>query len=261
MAKFLNTLFSSLGVFLLCFLWVVYCTKNGALSFALSAVVAIASAYIVFRGQNALYNRKQAKRAQAKKIYALGETLRFGENNSALLEEMFRYYRFETEKIDFDNFTAQKNGQKSYVAIRFATESASREEIARAVVQAKRNGCDKLYLFAHKADKTLLKEANDRLPTHFADVANLYQLLEQSDRLPELACPKTIGKTRFAAQIAFNRRRFWWYMGAAMFMLAISALSLVKWYTLAWATVSLFLALYCLLNKRYNTLPTAVTLD
>lgn len=261
MAKFLNTLFGCLTIFLLCFLWIVYCTKNSALSFGLSLIVTLCAGYIIFRAQTSLNNRKRIKRDEAKKIAALAEHLRYGADNGALFENMLRYYRFEIIQRDGDELTVSKNGTKSFVALRFAADSITREELAKTVVAAKRADCRKLYLFAHKLDKSLLTSASEHLPIAFADVANVYALLVQSDKLPEISCKKRHPMSHFMPKIAFNRRRFGWYIAMTLFMLAISVVSYIKWYTLAWATVSLTLAIYCLVNRRYNYTPTSVTLD
>lgn len=261
MSKILNTLFGTLAVFFLCFLWIVYCLKDRTAAFALATVVALCSAYLLYSVQTESEARKNKKKTATQKVAALARTLRYGADNATLFESMMKYYGFEVQRADADSLVAVKSGVKSYVALRYASDASTREQLAKDVVAAKRASCAKLYLFAHKADKTLLDEANEQIPVRFADVANVYALLEQCDKLPRLDKSKPRRTKGFVAQYAFCRKRFGLYLTMTLFMTAISAVSYVKWYTLCWATVSLIAALYALLNKRYNAQPTAVTLD
>lgn len=259
MAKVLNTIFCALGVFFVCFLWIVYCLKDGTLAFALSAIVAIASGYIVYRIQSESDARKAYKKQNKKQTEALANYLRFGENNGELFAQMLTYFRFEVQQCACDHLIVTKNGTKSYVALCYAADSVSKEQLVRAVVAAKRAKCDKLYLFAHKADTKTVDQS--QLPIVFTDVANVYALLEQSELLPTLTLEKSHPKSHFAAKYAFNRRRFGLYFASSLFMLALTVVSYVKWYTLIWATAAMCCAVYCLVNRRFNTQPTAVTLD
>lgn len=259
MAKILNTVFCALGVFLVCFLWIVYSLKEVAAAAGLAAVVSAAAGYVVYCVQREADSRKQRKKAERKKTEALANHLRFGANNGELFQKLLAYYNFRTVSTEGEDIVATKNGQNYYFALRYAADSVSREESVKAVVAAKRAHCAKLYIFAHKADLSAC--ADGGVPTVFADVANVRALLEQSDLMPRLDCKKTAPKSHFAAKYAFSRRRFGLYITTTLFLLAVTAVSYVKWYTLAWATVSLCCAVYCLVNRRYNALPTAVTLD
>ena len=261
MAKILNTILCALIIFLLCFVWIVYCLKDNTIALVLSLIVSVASAYLIWRAQTTHANRKKLKLAERKKIAALGQHLRFGKDNSTLFGEMLRYYRFEVTPVDYDNLTVTKNGVKSYVAIRFLRDTLSLDELISAVVAAKRAECNKLYVFANKFDKTALTVADQELHTVSVDIANTYALFEQCDKLPALPQQKPASKPSFVAKYAFNKKRFGWYFASSLFMLVISVISYFPWYTLSWATVNLALALYSLLNKRYNTEPTRVTLD
>ena len=261
MAKILNCILCTIAVFFLSFIWVYYCLRNSTLALWLSVVVAIATAYIVWRFLTERENGKKIKLAKRKSIAALSEYLRFGENNAQLFEDMLRYYRFEVEKLDYDNLIVVKNNVKSYVAMRFVQDSISKDELFKAVIAAKRADCSKLYVFANKADKQLVDIANVHIHTITVDIANTYALLEQCDMLPDIKEIKPSKKPFIIAKYAFNRRRFGWYFTASLFMLAISVISFIPWYMLTWATINFGLALYSLLNKRYNAVPTNVTLD
>ncbi len=242
---------------MLCFVWIVYCTKLAELSAALSAIVTAASAYLIYKLQCGAQRLHSGKKSDAKQIAALGQYLRYGDNTE-LVCEMLRYFGFEVLQADPDDITVQKRGAKSLVALRFACDCADGGVWANAVVKAKRIGCEKLYMFAQKSQNAPSPVCG--IQTTFVDVANVYALLCQCDKLPALPAPEK-HRTSLLPQVAFCRKRFGWYLAAALFMLAISAVSFVKWYTLLWATVNMVLALYSLLNRRYNVRPTAVTLD
>ena len=143
----------------------------------------------------------------------------------------------------------------------FRSQNAlTQDGLRKAVVCAKRNEADKLFVLAAKIDQPLVKAANARITTTFIDAANAYELLEQCDKLPQIPSARKT-QTGFAAKYAFNRKRFGWYMLSSLFMLVISVVSYFPWYTLSWSTVMFALALYCLLNKRYNPTRTAVSID
>lgn len=261
MAKILNTLLCTVAVFLLTFLWIYYCLKDSTLALWLSLAVALCASYVIWRAQSHWETGKQTKLAQKNKLTTFGEFLRFGLDNATLFADMMRYYRFDVIPVDYDNLIVSKNEIKSYVAIRFVQDSVSKDDLTKAVIAAKRAQCNKLYVFACKVDRTLIELANRHLPTVTVDLNNTYTLFEQCDKLPPLPSKPQIKKSPFVAKYAFSRRRFGWYFGSSLFMLAISVVSYFPWYTLSWATVFLILAVYCLVNKRFNVLPTRVTLD
>lgn len=260
MSKYLNSLLCTVIIFLLSYLWIIYCLRDPTLAFALSAIVALASCYLIFKSLSRLESGRKIKQAKKNNIASLAEYLRFNDDNATLFADMLRYYRFEVKPIDYDNLVATKNGQTSFVALRFSQDSVSREEVSKVVVAAKRNKCGKIYLFANKIDGALVQLAEKHVHTVSVDIANTYALMENCEKLPTL--PKaTRAKTSFVAKYAFNRRRFGWYFISCLFMLAVSVIAYFPWYTLTWATISLGLALFCLLNTRYNTPPTNITLD
>ena len=260
MSKILNCLLCTIIIFLLCFIWVVYCLKDTTLAFALSSIVALASCYLIWRSLSRFEKGQKRKQTKKSNIARLSEYLRFNENNADLFADMLRYYRFEVSIVDFDNLIVSKNSQTSYVALRFGQDSTSKDELCKTVVSAKRAKCSKLYLFTNKIDNQLIKLGEKYLHTVPIDIANVYVLLENCDRLPTL--PKHAQKkSSFVASYAFNRKRFGWYFASSLFMLAVSVIAYFPWYTLGWATVNFALAIYSLLNTRYNTPPTNITLD
>ena len=260
MNKILNCLLSTLFIFLLTFVWIVYCLRDRTLALALSAVVSIASCYLIYKSLTKFEKGKKLKKSKKGNVEKLCEYLRFNENNAELFADMMRYYRFDVKVADHDNLIVTKNNVTSYVALRFCLDSMNKETLSKAVVSAKRAKCDKLYLFTNKIDSVLTKLAQNYLHTVTVDIANVYALLENCDKLPTL--PQSAQKKRsFIASYAFNRRRFGWYFASSLFMLFVSVIAYFPWYTLSWATINFALAMYSLLNTRYNTPPTNITLD
>lgn len=259
MSKVLNTLLCALIAFLLCFLWIVYSLKDVQTAALLATIVALCCGYLVYRAEKVRFRRQNLKRNKVKQTQRLKETLRYGTDNAALFEQMLLYYRFAVNKIDRDSLVAQKNGQSSYVALCFEGESVSQTELVHAAVAALRHSCDRLLIFGCKADNALLKNAAKHINVQFVDIANTHELLEKASKLPPL-----VQKTHPMSPILpnmFCRKRFGLYFATSLFMLAMAVVSFLPWYALAWATVNFGLALYSLLNKRFNSQPTQITLD
>ena len=260
MAKILNSILCAFAVFFLCFLWIYYALKDDIVALALSGIVALCSWYLIWRSLTRIDLGKRMKLAQKSAVSSFVNFLRFGADNATLFEGMLRYYRFETERVGYDSLIATKNGQKSYIAICFAHDKLNQDELRDAVVAAKRAACHRLYIFTVKADAASVATASGQA-TVTIDAHNTYALFEQCNKLPALSTQKSPKKASFAASFAFNKRRFGWYLTSSIFMLLISVISYFPWYTLGWATAFLTLAVYSLVNKRFNTAPTRVTLD
>ncbi len=172
---------------------------------------------------------------------------------------MLRYYNFTTEVLDFDNIIITKD-KKTFVALCFESDTVKLPQIRKAVVSAKRQNCQQLFVFGNKFDSGLLTLANSQFPTKFVDIENALQLFEHSQTLPNIPESKKI-KQQFLPKIAFNKKRFGWYFSGAIFMLFTSFFSFFKLYSLIWATVLFGLSLYSLFNKKYNKQPTNVSLE
>ena len=261
MAKILNSFLCAFAVFFLCFAWIYYSLKDDILAFLLSLIVALCTSYLIWKAQSHFDAGKKIKFAQKNAISSFVNLLRFGTDNAAIFEEMLRYYRFEVERVNYDSLIITKNGQKSYVAINFSHDSLNKDELRDAVIAAKRAACVRLYIFTAKAYTALVDVANGQIHTVTVDAQNTYALFEQCDKLPALPPQKTPKKATFVARYAFNRRRFGWYFASSLFMLLISFIAYFPWYTLGWATVFFALAVYSLVNKRFNVEPTRVSLD
>jgi len=247
-------------IFALSFLWIYYCLKSATLALVLGAVLAICSAYLIYRIQSKAGKVKSAKLQNKKAALDLHDFLKFNGDNSAVFSELYRYYGYQTEILDYDNFFAVKDDTSTYVSLCYTSDSLTSAETQKAIVEAKRRKADKLCIYCAKADAQLRKTAEAHFNVIFVDISNAYRLLEQSGKLPTL--PKAArAKNSFAAKYAFNRKRFWWYLGSSIFMTLISVVAYFPYYTLSWATVMLILALYSLFNTRYNAKQTDVKLD
>ena len=133
-------------------------------------------------------------------------------------------------------------------------------DIRRVVRRAKSLQADKLIVFCLAVKPTENQLANGEIPTKFVDVATLYTLFEQADKLPPVDKP-VVKKSAYFAQFAFSKRRFGGYFASGMFLLVTSTLTFFPLYSIVWGTALLGLALYSLLNKKYNVVQTVATLD
>lgn len=260
MPKILNNLLCSLMIFSLAFLWVYFCLKDVMWALICALIITAAFAYILWRITSKWEDGKKIKQKRKKEIVDFTEYLKFYEDNAQLFADLFRFYLFNTELIDYDNFIARKNGKKYYVAICFEQDTLSKERLRQAVISAKRSKADKLYIFANKTEPAQEKIAASHIDSVFIDGVNTYELFEQCDKLPAFT-RKSVKKTSFIGKYAFCKQRFWWYFSSCIFMVIISVFSFFPWYTLSWATVMFVLAVYSLFNKRYNSKKTQVSLD
>lgn len=260
MAKFLNSVLCTIIIFLLTFAWIYFCVKMAKLAFTLSAIVALASGYIIWRMQTKWETGKSLKKSQKKAVTDLCNYLKFGADNASIFAPMLRYYRFDVVETNYDSLVANKNGVKCYVSICFGKDNLSQDDLRQAVIACKRARCNKLYLFTNKIDNQLKDIANKYVATACIDANNTYKLFEQCDKLPSIPQVKPT-KPHFVAKYAFNRRRFGWYFMSSLMMLALSAISYFPWYSLGWSTVLFALAVYSLVNTRYNVIPTSISLE
>lgn len=259
MSKIINVILCVLAIFALCFAWICLTLKSVYAALALSALIAVCAGYLIWLALSRRQMRAQNKRAHKKSVADLAEYLRFGADNGQLFAEMLKYYRYDVLHTDKDVVTAQKDGAKTFVAVCFADDNLTKEELRRSVISAKRAECDKLVIFCSKANELQRETAHRHISTQISDAENTYKLLRESGKLPQIT-PYKVRKKSFAAQYAFNRRRFGWYFASCAFMLLTTAVAYFKWYSLAWATVMFALAVYSLLNKKYNAVCSSVTL-
>lgn len=259
MARILNVFLCTIMTFLLAFAWVAYCLKITKIALLLSAITSICFCYLFWVLSKQTERKRNAQCARKKTLQNFFLFLKFNENNADTFASALQFYGYSVQLKDFDNVLIQKNG-KTLVSFCFEREKLSEERMRRAVILAKREKCEKLLIFGNRADNAMIEMACQHVPTRFVDLANCYSLLERAEKLP---CFPSIKKTqhKIVAAVAFNKKRFGWYLGGAIFTLATAAVSLLKIYLLAWASALFALAAYSLLNKKYNATPTNVTLD
>lgn len=260
MPKILNNLICSAMIFALSFLWVYFCLKSVVWAVTLGLVLACCSAYLIYRIQNKVGQARTVKQQNKKAVAGFYDYLKYNDNNAELFAELYRYYHYEVSIVDFDGFTASKDGSTAYVTAFYRKDSVNQDDVASAIVQAKRIKADKLRLYVNKADAGAVKNAARHFDVEFIDINNAYELFSQANILPSIPTVKQT-KNSFVAKYAFCRKRFGWYFASSVFMALISLIAYFPYYTLAWATIMLALALYSLFNTRYNTRQTNVTLN
>ena len=230
MPKFLNNLLCSLMIFALSFLWIYFCLKSVAWAVSLGLILALCSAYLIYRIQNKVGQVKAVKQQNKKAAAKLCDYLKFNDDNASLFADLYGYYHYTTF---------------------YRKDSVSSFDIAEAVVKAKRKKTNKLLIYAAKIDANALKSATQYFDVKFADVNNAYELLASADKLPVLPNTKPT-KNSFVAKYAFCRKRFGWYFASSVFMALLSLIAYFPYYLLGWSTVMLILALYSMFNTRYN---------
>lgn len=247
-------------IFALSFLWVYFCLKSVIWAIALALILALCSAYIIARIQNKVGQSKAIKQQNKKTVASFYDYLKYNDNNAELFADLYRYYHFEVEIVDFDSFVASKDGVRTYVVTKYDTDNVSTDDVAAVIVQAKRRKADKLRLYISKVNAATEKTAKQHFDAELADVNNAYELFSQANKLPQIPQIKT-AKSSFVAKYAFCRKRFGWYFASSVFMALISLVAYFPYYLLGWATVMLALAMYSLLNTKYNVKQTDVTLN
>ena len=150
--------------------------------------------------------------------------------------------------------------KRVFVSICFQSGEVNLAQIQDAIVHAKRENCQEILLFGNKINNSLLTLANTQIPTKFVDTANTYALFEHAEKLPNIPAANP-PKQHVVPQFAFNKKRFGWYFFGAVYNIVLSFFSYFKLYLLIWATVMFCLALYSILNKRYNKKPTNIKLE
>ena len=259
MPKFLNNLLCSLMIFALSFLWIYFCLKSVAWAVSLGLILALCSAYLIYRIQNKAGQVKAVKQQNKKAAAKLCDYLKFNDDNASLFADLYGYYHYNVEIVDYDSFIATKNNESTYVTTFYRKDSVNSFDIAESVVKAKRKKISKLLIYAAKIDANALKSATQYFDVNFADVNNAYELLASADKLPVLPNAKPT-KNSFVAKYAFCRKRFGWYFASSVFMALLSLIAYFPYYLLGWSTVMLVLALYSMFNTRYNVKQTNLTI-
>ncbi len=260
MSKILNNLICTVAIFALSFLWIYYSVKSVVWAVTLGTVIALCAAYLIWRIQNKSGKLKQIKMQNKKAVENLNDFLMYSHNNAELLGDLYRYYGYEVTNVDYDSFIVTRSNSSTYVCADFTDNTVSANAVRAAIVNAKRNNIQTLRMFVCKVDEPTRKTACRHFDVSFVDVANLYALLEQSEKLPIIPQAKK-QNNGFVAKYAFCRKRSVWYLTSCIFLTLISVVAYFPYYTLGWATVMLILALYSMFNRRFNPTQTSVSLD
>lgn len=258
MKNTLNLLICTIGIFLLSYCWASYCLKNASAALWAAAIISVCFGCIFEIFQKRHEKKVNEKKIKKARLLALTDYLRYGINNSELIEGMLKYYDFEILSVHFNRLYASKNEKKYLVEICLESKTVSDERLCEIIVNAKRANCTKALIFCENARKATEWQPKD-VDVTLCDIQNLYALLEQADKLPALNDVKS--PRRYAtAQIALNKKRFPLYLTSSLFMLFSSLFSYLKIYSLGWATAFMLLAIYSLTNMRFNPQKTTITL-
>ena len=260
MAKFLDVFLSSIAIFFVTFCWSYYVLRDGKSALWCAVIVGVCASYIVYKIVSKSFDKASAKQQSKKKLASFANYLCFCEDIANLCANLLKYYSFDIKSVQNEGIVAIKGQVRYYIALLFDNDFVSVADVRRVVRSAKSLQVDKLIVFCIGVKPTENQLANGEIPTKFVDVATLYTLFKQADKLPPLDKP-VLKKSAYFAQFAFSKRRFGGYFASGMFLLVTSALTFFPLYSIVWGTALLGLALYSLLNKRYNVVESVVTLE
>lgn len=278
MAKLLNILLITLGVFFLAFMWLFYYLKVVWIAVTISAVFACLLATVLFV-IFPLKTKKNIKKAIVKIQKRLEIELNLSDN-SQLFIDIYKNKGYAVER-ELSYFTVKKivdttlpntannllsnkidtiltptltpinNNKKTLVDARFNFTNYTKNDLANAIKCAKKNNCDSVTILTNHYNcdvKSIIDYANVNINLY--DINDVYNLLSASNTLPVMV-EKTKTKSKFY-YYAFNKSRFNYYFWSSMSLLFLSIFSFYPIYTLVFATILLFCALFSRFNKRYN---------
>lgn len=260
MAKFFDVFLSSIGIFFVTFCWSYYVLHDAKTALFCAIIVGVCASYIVYQIVSKNLSKTQAKQVKKQKLAGFVGYLAFCEDAQKVFEDLLRYYSFYVQHTANDGIVANKGGTSYYVGLLFDNDFVTLAELRKVVRQAKQVKANKLIVFCIGVKPTDVQLANTQIPAKFVDAQMTYNLFEQADKLPLLDKP-TFTKSAYFAQFAFSKKRFGGYFASGMFLLVTSTLTFFPLYSIVWGTVLLGLALYSLLNKRYNLVQKVATLE
>ncbi len=260
MAKFLDVFLSSIAIFFVTFCWSYYVLRDVKSALWCAFIVGVCASYIVYKIVCKSFDKASATKNLKTKIASFGNYLCFCENVGSVCADLLKYYSFDIKKVQNDGIVATKSAIRYHVALLFDNDCVTIADVRRVVRMAKGLQADKLIVFCLAVKPTENQLANSQIPTKFVDVATLYTLFEQADKLPPLDKP-VVKKSAYFAQFTFSKRRFGGYFASGMFLLVTSALTFFPLYSIVWGTALLGVALYSLLNKKYNVVQSVATLE
>ena len=260
MARFLDVFLSSIAIFFVTFCWVYYILRDATTALILALFVALCASYIVYRIVCTTHKKQQLTKSKKSHLASFTNYLCFCENVGDVFAQLLKYYTFDVQNAQNDGIVATKNGQKNYVALLFDNDVVTTSELRKAVKTAKQHQANKLIVFCIGYKPTDAQMANSQLPTKFVDKQSAFVLFEQADMLPP-PTDTTVKKSAYFAQYAFCKKRFGGYFASGMFLLITSALTFFQLYSIVWGTALVAVALYSLLNKKYNVTQNVATLE
>ena len=234
--------------------------RDYKLALWVAVVIGLSSSYIVYRIVDKRSGIAVATKQKKARLTSFVNYLGFCENAGDVFADLLKYYTFELEKVENDHLVAYKNGQRICIALAFDNDCLTSQEVKKAVKMAKSNKASRLVVFCVAVKSTEIQLANGQLPTKFVDATSCLALFEQADKLPPLAKP-AVKKSAYFCQFAFSKKRFGGYFASGIFLLITSALTFFPLYSIVWGTALLGVALYSLLNKKYNVTERVATLE
>lgn len=260
MAKFFDVFLSSIAIFFVTFCWSYYILHDGKTALFGAIIVGVCASYIVYQIVDKSQSRANATKSRKQKLAAFASYLAFCENMAEIVANLLKYYSFGVQNVQNDGIIATKEDVRYYVGLLLDNDFVALTELRKVVRRAKQVKADKLIVFCLGVKPTDIQLANTQLATKFVDAQAAYTLFEQADKLPTLDKP-SFKKSAYFAQFAFSKKRFGGYFASGMFLLVTSALTFFPIYSIVWGTVLLGVALYSLLNKRYNLVQKVATLE
>lgn len=271
MAKFVNTILISLGVFFLSYTWLTYLTQNKLLAAAAAGAVCVIFAFVAVKYFP--LRTKKYKRGEDKKILAaLENRLIFDADTRGVFMRIFEARGFEAVEQAVNAFLVRKNagnaaadsggkaaaddaenGGATLVCIHFAFNAFSRQSFAEAVKLAKKAEAKKMVLICNKCENLQSVESFAPCAVKLAGMDEVRELLEGAGvEMPAATGARRARNFARLAEIALVAARSKFYFWSAVMLCALSFVSYFPVYTLTLATVSMLLAIYSRFNRRFN---------
>lgn len=249
MAVIINDILCTVMLFLLSYAWAAYCLENALAALAAASVITLCGGYLIFTVFSRAERKKRLKRAEKEKIAAFADFLQFNAHNAELFAEMLKFFRCDIVRAEADNLVVRRE-EKIFVSLLFERKICF-DSLRKEAVKAAAEECGKMWVFGLDCENALLEQIRQHVDVCFFDARQTYGLFSQADKLP-LMRPVKRKKASVAANYAFCRKRFRWYLSSALFTAVMAFFSFFPLYLLVWATALFVLALYSLFNRRFN---------
>lgn len=252
---FLDSVFLIVTTFIVAFVWLRYYIDNNLVCL----FSAIAISILFFLAFKAITDGKKEKRKLKKQERQQAENLAVylsmlpNKNLLALFEELSTLRQCEIKKSE--NTITYKNVKTIRLVFDFFCGALTAKLFCDFVKQAKADKIDKLEIFAHSFDKSVLQLMKSvDFEVKLFDANSTFALLKDNGLLPQ----EVINKKRVSPlksnflQIVFDKSRAKYYLMSSLFLLLTSFLTFFKLYYLISGTVLFFLFLYARFNRRFN---------